>query len=122
MKYIVLKDERGGEFAVFCLAPQTHAEMATAWRRDTTRRVVAAGFCEFLSTGHAIVFGQSDSLNLGNRGTQDAALISAMYLGTVEMARRSDGSARRGRGFTATDGCLGKDGIIDDLRCEPVSP
>lgn len=95
MKYIIIQDELGGEFAVFCLAPQTHAEMATAWRRDTTRRVVAAGFCEFLSTGHAIVFGRSDSLNLGNRGTQDAAMITAMYLGTVEMARRSDGSSAR---------------------------
>lgn len=117
MKYIIFDDPQAGEFAVFCLAPQTHAQMATAWRRDPTRRVVSAGFCEFVApvsprmTGenrgqppggeHAAtrpctivrVFGRSESLNLGNRGAKDAALITAMYLGTVAMARRADVAA-----------------------------
>lgn len=96
MKYIIIEDERGGEFPVFCLAPQKHAEMATAWRRDETRRVVAAGFCEFISplageTAWGVrVFGESDSLNLGNRGAKDEALISVMYHGTLAMAKPAE--------------------------------
>lgn len=90
MKYVMIQRANGTEFPVFCLAPQTHLELAGAWCRDTAHRPVAAGFCEFLPTGQAIVFGRSHSLQLENRPA-DAAVISMFYKATVEMARISDG-------------------------------
>lgn len=96
MKYIILREPDGSEFPVFCLAPQTHAELAAAWQsRGPARRPVAAGFVEFLASGAAIVFGYSDSLRLGPRPA-DAALITAMHMGTVTMARVTEARGVRG--------------------------
>lgn len=86
MKYIFIRRPNGDEFPVFCLAPQKHSEMATAWRRDDRSQVVSAGFCEFLPAGIVRVFGRSDSLNFGPR-PGDAATISAYYLGTLTMTK-----------------------------------
>lgn len=112
MKYIIIRESSGSEFAAFCLAPQTHAQLAAAWGAvpavDPTRAftwarvVIAAGFCEFVAPlpnhraegaqdtcSFVRVFGRSDSLNLGPR-PKDAALISMLYHGTVEMNRAAD--------------------------------
>jgi hypothetical protein len=97
MKYIMIQDSDGLEFPVFGVAPLTHAQLAAAFRPDDSRRVVSAGFVEFLPTGAALVFGHSESLGLGPRPGRDAALITAMHFGTVRMARalesREPGSA-----------------------------
>lgn len=95
MKYLIIRGPHGGEFPVFCCAPQSHRELAAAWQASVHplpggRQVVAAGFVEFLPTGAAIVFGRSESLGLGTRPGCDAALISALYLGTVTMGRDAD--------------------------------
>lgn len=114
MKYIIIRESSGSEFAAFCLAPQTHAQLAAAWGAVTAatpplapghvwrRVVIAAGFCEFVAPlpnhraegaqdtcSFVRVFGRSDSLNLGPR-PKDAALISMLYHGTVEMNRAAD--------------------------------
>lgn len=89
MKYLIIQEADGTEFPVFCCAPQTHAELATAWRRTGPRKVVAAGFVEFRASGVAVVFGRSDSLDLGPRPDRDAALITAMHLGTVAMTGKT---------------------------------
>lgn len=78
MKYLFIRDAEGLEFPVFCLAPKTHAEMATAWRRNDQSKVVSAGFCEFGPFGQVATFGFSTSLNLGPRA-DDARLIAAFY-------------------------------------------
>jgi hypothetical protein len=90
MKYVIIQDRDGLEFPVFGVAPVTHAQLAAAFRPDDTRRVVAAGFVEFLPTGAAIVFGRSESLDIGTRPDRDGALIAAMHLGTVRMARETE--------------------------------
>jgi len=83
MKYAIIQDiDSGLEFPVFCLAPRTHEEMATAWRPDPQkRRVVSAGFCYF--TRHQVTtYGHSQSLNLGPR-QDDARIIAAYYRATL---------------------------------------
>jgi len=89
MKYIIITDEIGVEFPVFCLAPQSHQELATAWRRNDSLRVVSAGFVEFAADGSATVFGRSTGLNLGPR-PQDARIISTFYHLTLKTAHRAD--------------------------------
>jgi hypothetical protein len=103
MKYVMIRNARGNEFPVFCLAPQTHADLAAAWRRDDRSQVVGAGFVEFVmgytdpenpaltpdgkpatSVMFARTFGHSESLQLSPR-PQDAGIITAFYLGTVAM-------------------------------------
>lgn len=91
MKYVIIQEPDGSEFPVFCVAPQTHAELATAWRRNDSRKVVAAGFVEFLATGAALVFGRSTSLDLGPR-PRDAALITTFTMATLTMARSDEAS------------------------------
>ncbi len=95
MKYLIIRDQHGQEFPVFCLAPKTHEQMAAAWRRDETCRVVSAGFCEFIQTAvHGMcvrTFGFSSSLQLYPR-PQDARLIAAFYKVTVEMGEKSEPS------------------------------
>jgi hypothetical protein len=99
MKYLIIQESDGSEFPVFCVAPLTHAQLAAAFRPDDRRRVVAAGFVEFLASGAALVFGRSESLQLGPR-PKDAALITALTMATVRMGRDaefSDDRARRPR-------------------------
>ncbi|HSV93123.1 MAG TPA: hypothetical protein VLH81_08600 [Desulfobacterales bacterium] len=94
MKYLIIRDQHGQEFPVFCLAPKTHEQMATAWlgarnsrglpaEAPCEGRVIAAGFVEFLPAG-VRVFGHSTSLNLYPR-PQDAQLIAAVYRATLAM-------------------------------------
>lgn len=83
MKYLIIRDAHGVEFPVFCVAPQTHAEMATAWRRSDSNRVVAGGFVELLPAC-VRVFGHSTSLALYPR-PQDAQLIAAFYRATLAL-------------------------------------
>ena len=81
MKYIIVSDPEGPAIPVFCLAPMTHLEMAHAWRGRPARRVLSAGFVEFLPEG-VRTFGFSTSLNLGP-GPDDARLIAAFYKHTL---------------------------------------
>jgi hypothetical protein len=82
MKYIILQDQNGIQFAAFCFAPQTHEQLATAWRRDESRRVVSAGFVEF-HDNRALVFGYSASLQIGP-GPNDEKFLTAFYRLTVK--------------------------------------
>lgn len=86
MKYLMIEDATGLRFPVFCCAPQTHADMATAWRRDDSRKVCSAGFVCFYADGTAETFGASASLNLRPR-PEDAAIITAFYRATLKNAR-----------------------------------
>lgn len=88
MKYIIVREQQGLETPVFCLAPRTHAELATAWRRDDSRCIVSAGFVEFLPEG-VRTFGRSTSLNLGPR-PHDARLIAAFYKATLAAGLSSE--------------------------------
>jgi hypothetical protein len=97
MKYLIIRDEHGLETPVFCLAPKTHEQMATAWRRDANSRVVSAGFCEIFPTlpdemPRVRTFGFSSSLNIGPR-PQDARIIAGFYKLTVEMGEKTQPSA-----------------------------
>jgi hypothetical protein len=97
MKYIIIRRPDGTEHVYGCMCPDTHAELATAHRRNDASVVVAAGFCEFITAnGRTIVqtFGRSESLNLGRR-SEDAKLIEVSYNLTVESGWR-DEMARSG--------------------------
>jgi hypothetical protein len=88
MKYLIIKDaESGFTFPVFCVAPQTHADLATAWRRSDARQVMSAGFVCFYADGSAETFGESVSLRLRPR-PEDAAIITAFYRATLQSANR----------------------------------
>lgn len=84
MKYLMIQDGDGLEFPVFCLAPRTHAEMAKAWRRNDSSRVLSGGFVEFLPEG-VRCFGFSSSLNLAPR-ERDARIIAAFYKAQLSTA------------------------------------
>lgn len=78
MKYCTFLRPDGTEFAAFCLAPETHGDLAAAWRRNESLRVVSAGYCRFMSNGDVHTYGSSVTLNLKPRPT-DAALIRTFY-------------------------------------------
>ncbi len=87
MKYIVIAPADGEPFPVFCCAPQSHAEMASAWRRTPASRVLSAGFfyvaaCWPPSVVNVATYGRSESLNLGPR-PEDARLIAAAIATTL---------------------------------------
>jgi hypothetical protein len=90
MKYVMLRPLKPGtDFPVFCLAPQTHAMLASRFAGDA--RPIAAGFCEFYAADGAAkvrTFGFSNSLNLGP-GRLDAALIEGFYNGTLAMNKEA---------------------------------
>lgn len=93
MKYLIIQGEDGAEFPVFCCAPQTHADMARAWRRTPASRVVSAGFCSIIVSPNGddaavpvwvATYGRSESLNLHPR-KEDARLIAAFLHATARM-------------------------------------
>lgn len=88
MKYLIIQPADGAPFAVFCCAPQTHAEMARAWRRTPASRVLSAGYCSIVAQigAPALVttYGHSASLNLGPR-EEDAPLIAAFLTATATL-------------------------------------
>ena len=86
MKYCIFLRPDGTEFAAFCLAPQTHAELAAAWRRNESTRVVSAGYVRLHADGFAETYGESITLALKPRDT-DAKFIAAFYRATTCDAR-----------------------------------
>lgn len=100
MKYIIIRPEDGTEFPVFCVAPKTHADLATAWRRNDRSTIVAAGFVDFgpfPSTGQVATFGESVSLKMGPR-PQDARIISTFYRTTLATAVPPPNAAQHSQG------------------------
>jgi hypothetical protein len=82
VKYCIFQKPDGSEFAAFCLPPQTHTELAAAWRRNESTRVVSAGHVRLHADGHVETFGESLGLGLKPRDT-DAKFIAAFYRATT---------------------------------------
>ena len=98
LKYVMVREESSGiEFPVFACAPVTHEAMATAWRRNDSRRVVSAGFCQLTAT-HAITYGYSMSLRMGPRD-EDARLIAVFTRVTCRLDSNDHQGAANAHAF-----------------------
>ena len=97
LKYIIIKETDGAEFAFFTLAPVTHLELALSLQAYRPgRTVVSAGFVTIEPDGRVTTHGRSESLNLGPRRT-DADTLTIFTRATASAAQASLNVAPVGR-------------------------
>lgn len=91
MKYLMLREQDGGEFPFLFCSPYTHLEVGLMLQGHRAgRTLVSAGFVEINPQGLARCFGRSESLNLDSRSS-DSAHLTAFYQATLSSARALHG-------------------------------